>query len=150
MDVNSLMVVTMGIAFYFIPLVLLFATLVFVMRWRSRPAAETAPIPREAIKDPLIVAGVLVCSGIAMVAFLTGQFRFGDYLSVPADSFGVLGDALTDWDDPLAAESIALKGGVLIAVACSVVVIFSVLSHFRRRLRGDGRSTRGRAEHESQ
>ena len=135
MDINALMAITMGMAFYFIPLVLLAATLVFIWRWRSRSFSHAGgTFPREAIKDPLLVSIILLASGVTMVAFLTGRLSANDYFSIPVDALRVLGDAITEWEDALSAESIALRGGVLIALACTVVVLFSVLSHFRRRL----------------
>ena len=130
------MAVTMGMAFYFIPLVLLLGTLVFALRWRVRAKEEKdpEPFPREAVKDPLIVSAVLIASGVGTIAFLTGGLSAEDYFSIPVDALVVLRDAVTDWEEPFAAESIALKGGVLIGLACTIVVVFSVLSHFRRRL----------------
>lgn len=139
MDINALMVITMGMAFYFIPMVLLVATLAFTWQWRARSSSGTRdPFPREAIKDPLLVSGVLLASGVAMVAFLTGRLSAGDYFSVPVEALSVLGEAITDWEDALSAEAIALRGGVLIALSCTIVVLFSVLSHFRRRLNAHG------------
>ena len=138
MNINSLMVITMGIAFYLIPLLILIATAVFSWRWRVTrlSAAHTkSPVPKAAIKDPLIVSIVLLVSGGVMVAFLTGTFNFADYFSVPADAVDVLTEAITDWDDPLSADSIALRGGVLVALASTVIVGVTLVSYYRGRLR---------------
>lgn len=135
---NSLMVVTMGIAFYFIPLLLSISTLLFVWRWRATSVRygddDGHDVPKDAIKDPLIVAGILGASGIAMVAFLTGRFSLADYLSVPVDTLGVLGDAVIVWEDPLSSHSIALRGGVFIALASTIVVCVTLISYYRGRL----------------
>jgi hypothetical protein len=135
------MAVTMGMAFYFIPLVLLSGTIAFALRWRvrAREDKDPEPFPKEAVKDPLIVSAVLIGSGMGTIAFLTGGLGAEDYFSIPVDALVVLREAATDWTEPFAAESIALKGGVFIGLACTVVVVFSVLSHFRRRL-DDGES----------
>ena len=139
MDINALMAITMGMAFYFIPVVLLVATLVFTWRWRSRSSSDTGDtFPREAIKDPLLVSSVLLASGVAVVAFLTGRLSADDYFSVPVKALSVLGESITEWEDALSAEAIALRGGVLVALSCTIVVLFSVLSHFRRRLNAPG------------
>ena len=138
MNTNSLMVITMGISFYLIPLLLIVATAVFIWRWRAtRSSAEPRlpPVPREAIRDPLIVAIVLLVSGVLMVAFLTGRLSLDDYLSVPGDALGVLSETVTDWTDPLSADAIALRGGVLVAVASTVIVAVTLLSYYRERLR---------------
>ena len=138
MNTNSLLVITMGIAFYLIPLLILGATAVFVWRWRvthTSPSDGISPLPKGAIKDPLIVSIVLLVSGVLMVAFLTGRFSFADYLSVPADAMGVLAEALTDWSDPLSADSIALRGGVLVALASTVIVGVTLVSYYMGKLR---------------
>ena len=95
---------------------------------------EDRSVPKDAIKDPLIVAGILGVSGIAMVAFLAGRFSLGDYLSVPVDTLRVLGDALFVWEDPLSSHSIALRGGVLIALTSTIVVCVTLISYYRGRL----------------
>lgn len=138
MNTNSLMVITMGIAFYLIPLLILVATAVFGWRWRATPAfspANDKPVPKDAVRDPLIVSVVLLVSGVLMVAFLTGRFNFADYMSVPVDAFEVLTDAVTDWSNPWSADSIALRGGVLVALASTVIVAVTLVSYYKGRLR---------------
>lgn len=131
----------MGIAFYLIPLLLGVSTLLFVWRWRTTSVADPdedgRAVPTDAIKDPLIVAGILGASGIAMVAFLAGRFSLDDYLSVPVDTLSVLGDALFVWEDPLSSHSIALRGGVLIALTSTIVVCVTLISYYRGRLHQD-------------
>ncbi|MDQ4144304.1 MAG: hypothetical protein M3198_11280 [Actinomycetota bacterium] len=136
---NDLLVITMGIAFYLIPLILVLGISLFLWRWRgvSDPGSRgTGGLAlRPILKDPIAVTLVLGIGGFVMVAFLTGRFSFADYLSVPADALDVLWQSLTDWRDPLSSESIALRGGVLIAIASAAVVSAALLSYFRGRLR---------------
>ena len=140
MITNSLMVVTMAIAFYVIPLILLVATALFIWRWRTRAKLRPRAGERgtagvgDVPKDPVIVAAVLAVSGFAMVAFLTGSLGLGHYVRVPADAARVLGRAVTRWEDPLSSDSIALRGGVLIGLASTIVVVVSLRSYFRNRL----------------
>ncbi len=145
MITNDLLVITMGIAFYLIPLLLGVSILVFLWRIRAVSGARGRPRAdrlRAALKDPITVVVVLLVGGFVMVAFLSGRFSLADYFSVPLDSFKVLSRTVTEWDDPLSSESIALRGGVLIGIVSAVVVAVTSRSYFRARLdqldEGDG------------
>ncbi len=144
MITDSLMVVTMAIAFYVIPVILLGGAALFMWRWRALDKARRGPRTRQRIdvvsilKDPVLVAAALAISGFAMVAFLTGSLSPAHYVRVPADAARVLSHALTRWKDPLSSASIALRGGVLIGLASVIVVVASLRSYFRSRLAAAG------------
>lgn len=137
MITNDLLIVTMGISFYLIPAMLLIATVVFL--WRGRHLIQDREgargFARFVVRDPLLVSLVLFVGGFMMVSFLTGNLSLGEYLSVPRGALDVLGETLLEWEDPLSSESIALRGGVLIGVLCTVVVATTIVSYFRTRMR---------------
>lgn len=138
MITNDLMVVTMGIAFYLIPLLLIVATLWFLWRRRSLTQYRDDDDKKRlwtVIRDPIGVACVLFVGGFVMVSFLTGRLSIDDYVSVPIGAADVMWRSLTEWDEPLSSESIALRGGVLIAIVSVIIVATTLSSYFRSRLR---------------
>ena len=139
MITNDLMIVTMGISFYLIPLLLLTATIVFMLRARRSPALQEDAAIKNIVRDPIIVTVVLIVGGFMMVSFLTGRLSLADYLSVPTEAFDVFWRSITQWEEPLSSSSIALRGGVLIAVVSVVVIAVTITSYFRTRLRGSAR-----------
>lgn len=133
MITNDLMIVTMGISFYVIPLLLLLATSLFMWRVRRLTPRDDDAI-KSIVRDPIIVTLVLIAAGLVMVSFLTGRLSLSDYVSVPAEAFVILWRAISEWEDPLSSSSIALRGGVLIAVASVVIIAVTITSYFRARL----------------
>ena len=132
------MIVTMGIAFYLIPVILLGATTLFLWRARSmhQEAGTRRAQTRAVSRDPLVVAGVLAASGFVMVSFLTGRLSLADYLAVPADAFDILWASMTQWGDPWSSDSIALRGGVVIGLVSVAIVVATLRSYFSTRLTG--------------
>ncbi len=135
MITNDLMIVTMGISFYLIPLLLLCATAVFMWRVAMTVGFGDREKIKGIVRDPIIVTVVLVVGGLMMVWFLTGRFSISEYLSVPREAAAVLWRSLTEWEDPLSSSSIALRGGVLIAIASVAIIAVTITSYFRARLR---------------
>ena len=137
MITSELLIVTMGIAFYLIPLLLLVATLVWLWKGRHliRDREGARGFARFVVRDPLLVSLVLFVGGFMMVSFFTGNLSLAEYLSVPRGALDVFVDSVVTWEDPLSSESIALRGGVLIGVASIVIVATTIVSYFRTRMR---------------
>ena len=135
MITNALLIVTMGISFYLIPLLLLCATVVFMLRVGKTIGFGDRDRIKSIVRDPIIVTIVLIVGGVMMVSFLTGRLSLSDYLSVPGEATGILWRSLTEWEDPLSSSSIALRGGVLIAIVSVTIVAVTITSYFRTRLR---------------
>ena len=139
----------MGISFYLIPAMLLAATLTFLWKGRHliRDREGARGFTRFVIRDPLLVTLVLFLGGFVMVSFLSGNVSIDEYLSVPRGALDVVVDALSEWEDSLSSESIALRGGVLIGIVSIAIVAFTIVSYFRTRMKNlSARDRQGASE----
>lgn len=134
---RGLLAITMAAVFFLLPLLCYLATAVFVtayLRRRRRLAvsprwADLRPVVRE----PLRVATILFLSGIAVVALIGGDLALENYASPAVAAVDVLGDAFTNWNDPLSSRAIVVRGGVFIVLLSCIFVTVALVSYFRNR-----------------
>ncbi len=136
---RGLLAITMAAVFFLLPVLCYLATAVFVTAYlrhrrhstmsRKQRWADLGPVVRE----PLRVATILFLSGFAVVALIGGDFALENYASPAVTAVDVLGDAFTNWNDPLSSRAIVVRGGVFIVLLSCVFVTVALVSYFRNR-----------------